>query len=66
MWKKISKNRVKFNHSDDFIVIKPENSEPAIPFFCPECKNKMRNFNDSHAFVKFGVCQNCEIKNGLT
>lgn len=63
--KKISEGRILIEH-DGFVVIKPEETSLPVPFFCPCCDQKMKNSNDSHSFVKFGVCNTCEITKGFT
>lgn len=46
-------------HCDGFVVIVPNDFEPAVPLCCPICDHMMRSRDDELAHIEFACCDRC-------
>lgn len=58
-WKSYLNDRVIFEHSSGFYVIKPKDFRKGRPIFCPLCEVIMRTKLDEEAYSKFECCDSC-------
>lgn len=62
VWNKFTNNRVYYEHSDDFIIVKPEQETEIIPVECPICEMIMSSQEDAYYYMIYKACSNCSIK----
>ena len=61
-WKKFSKGRICKEHENGFLIIKPENSNDAVPLECPLCELLLTDADDLFYYNVYKVCSHCAIK----
>ena len=60
-WKPYPRNRKIAHHEDGFVIIVPDDAEPAIPLTCPVCSHVLRSRDDEMAFNEFSCCNRCSM-----
>lgn len=47
---------------DNFVVVKPKDSNESIPLACDQCDNLLRDYDDESAYLLYGCCHFCMLE----